>query len=331
MPRTANAQLKRLGPLKHEWLFADRKLLPDEEVEAAYFWEFGLESPDVIAEVEAIRKRQTLSEKVDREAVSKWYSANPSPGVGDTKQLTEWSNRFREQFPDYLVTTEFRNSDVHFLFNWPEFPSQHWLQIPERMRNQVDEKRFRPRPGQLVWGQGLKGKEVRGSFGTVAAVFFKTESGLGCRQYNFWEAGQGIGHLFNYVPTTKTPYGAANEDRWTEYRLVSFSWARSDRKLKADFSECLKENRPDHRKAYHKSKDSDSRRTTHRDLLKSLGALRLLRHFKGDWEAAADYSALLCKDKRGNPKPLYVEQSEWREAGKRAKEALSNFSKKVFG
>lgn len=329
MPRSVNAQSKRNGPPKLEWLFADRKLLPDEETEAAYFWEFGLETPNVIAEVEAMRRRKVLSEKVDREAVRKWRSVNPFPGVRDDKRLVEWGNRFREQFPDYIVTTKFRHCDVHFLFNWPEFPSQHWLQIPERIRKQVDEKRFRPRPGQLIWGQGLKGEESRGSFGTVPAIFYKTESGLGCHEAVL--AGlPSIGGLVNYVPTGKTPWGVATWDRWTEYRLVKFSWARSDRKLRSDFAEWLKENRPDDRQAYHKSKESDSRRTTHRDLLKSLGALRLLRHFK-DWNAAAEYSERFCRDRRGNPKPLYVEQSEWRDAEKRAREALSHFSQKVFG
>jgi phosphatidylserine/phosphatidylglycerophosphate/cardiolipin synthase-like enzyme len=65
-------------------------------------------------------------------------------------------------------------------------------------------------------------------------------------------------------------------------------------------------------------------------MLKALGAFRLLRHFKGDWKAAADYSEPFCRDRRGNPKPLYVEQSEWRDAEKKAAIALTEFHSKVF-
>lgn len=118
--------------------------------------------------------------------------------------------------------------------------------------------------------------------------------------------------------------------------MVKLNWARSDGKLKADFAAWLKENRPDDRQPYHKSTDSDSRRTTEKDLLKALGAHRLLRHFKGDWNVAADFSAQFCTDKKGNPKPLYVEQSEWRDAEEKAVTALrqfyqSTFTPKVFG
>lgn len=334
MPRPPNAPSKRDGPSKLEWLFADRNLLPNDETEAAYYWEFGLDTPDVIAEVEAVRKRHALSEKVDRAAVRKWHLANPRPEITASEKFMEWAKRFREQFPDYIVTTQFHDMNTSFLSSWPEFPSQHWLQIPEAMRkNKIEKGRLLPPTSHgLMWGRGLKGQESRGTFGTVSGVFYKGSTGL-C-----WEEGDpelidrigNIGALMKYVPTVKTPWGAAWEDRWTEYRMVSLSWARSDRKLKADFAEWLKENRPDDRQPYHTSKESDSRGTTRRDSLKAVGALRLLRHFKGDWGAAADYSALFCTDKRGNPKPLYVEQSEWGDAKKRAEKALQEFHHQVF-
>jgi hypothetical protein len=319
------------GPPRHEWLFGDRKLLPDDETEAAYYWEFGLETPDVVEEVEAVRKRLALSEKVDRAAVRKWHSENPRPE--DFQRWDEWGKRFREEFRDYTVTTRFCDADAQFIFSWPEFPKRHWLEIPDQIRQQNDEKRSRPRPGRLVWGEGLKGEEAIGAFRTAPGVFYRGSTGL-CWLEGDSELTDRIGSiewLMEYVPTVKTPWGATWEDRWTEYRMVSLSWARSDRKLRADFARWLKENRPDDRQPYHRSEDSDSRRTTERDLLKALGAFRLLRHFKGGWEAAANFSQLFCTDKRGNPKPLYVEQSEWRDAEKRARDALSQFSKKVFG
>ena len=336
MPRLANTESKREGLPKHEWLFADRKLLLDDETDAAYFWEFGLETPDVIAEVEAVRKKQVLSEKVDKEVVRKWNSANPFPGVEDNARMFEWSNRFQKQFPNYIVITKFRNYDAHFLHAWPEFPDKHWLQVSQDVRH--NKKRLRPHPGQMLGNPTsifdpnywLEKDEAK-KFDTVPSFFYKTDFGLACHTsintylspvLNFWR---------DWIETTKSPWGFASADRWDELRLVEINWARSDRKLKADFAEWLKENRPDDRQAFHKSKESSSRRTTHRDLLKSLGAWRLLRHFKRDWNSAAEYSELFCKDKRGNPKPLYVEQSEWRDAENRANKALSEFFKKVFG
>ena len=38
--------------------------------------------------------------------------------------------------------------------------------------------------------------------------------------------------------------------------MVSINWARSDRKMKADFAKWLKENRPDDRQAFHRWKRS---------------------------------------------------------------------------
>jgi len=324
---------KRDGPPKHEWLFVDRKLLPDEETEGAYFWEFGLESPDVIAEVEATRRKTVLSEQVDRQAMREWHLANPRPE--DSEKWREWTNRFSERFPDYFVTMKSWIYEVHFLSDWPEFPDLHWLEIPPDVRQ--DKKRIRPVSGECDWRGDmwephfwLKQEEGQ-KFDAVPSFFYKTGLGLACHTWLAPYLPPSLDLWKDWTKTSKTPWGFASADRWHEYRLMEVAWARSDRKLKADFAEWLKENRPDDRQPYHKLKESNSRRTTHRDLLKALGALRLLRHFKGVWGAAADYSALFCTDKRGGQKPLYVEQSEWRDAEKRAIEALTQFSKKVFG
>jgi hypothetical protein len=334
MPHLANTESNREGPPKHEWLFADSKLLPDEETEAAYYWEFGLETPEVVAEVEVLKKRKCLSFDVDVKAIEKWCAANPKP-EGDLQRWIEWMRKFRKQFPNAGVTA-FRDIDAQFLNRWPEFPSQHWLQVHEGIRS--DKKRLRPRPNGLPSLKGdilnphtwLKYGEAQ-KFDTVPSFFFETNLGLCCHSWISEFMPPGIRYWRDWKDTTKSPWGFASADRWDELRFVKINWARSDRKLKSDFAEWLKENRPDDRQAYHKSKVSDSRRTTERDSLKSLGAWRLLRHFNGDWKKAADYSERFCTDKRGNLKPLYVEQSEWRDAEKRAKDALSEFSKKVFG
>jgi hypothetical protein len=312
-----------------EWLFSDRNRLPDNQTEAAYYWEYALETPDVIAEVEELRKRRTPISKVV--GLHQWCGANPKP-ENDPKRWIEWVNRLRRRFPN-LPVTAFHDDNLQFLSHWPEFPTQHWLQIHEREIKSRDKKRLPPPgPGQLRWVEGLKGMALNSTVDIVPGFFYKGKDGLSWRigDPEFMPGLTNIDTLFTYVPTAKNPWGAATEDRWTEYRVLSWHWARSNRNLKADFAKLLKEIRPDDRQPYHKSKDSDSRRTTKRELLKALGAFRLLRHFKDDWNAAAKYSEAFCRDKSGNPKPLYVEPSEWRDAQKRAQDALNEFHTKTF-
>jgi hypothetical protein len=335
-PSSSNARSKRADPPKEAWLFGDRKLLPEDETVAACYWEFGLETPDVIKEVQQLRKRQQNYQwQCDTKAVTEWCSANPKP-ENDPAGWIEWMRRFRGRFPNDPCTA-FRDFNLQFLRSWPEFPGSHWLEIAERAQKSRDKRRLcPPNQGWLDqddWDNPLRREESRGTFYAVPAFFFKTECGIGCYE-EIYERIRAVARFTNshtiYSPTTKTPGGAATDDRWTEYRLFRFSWSRSDRKLRADFAEWLKENRPDDLQPYHKSNQSDSRRTTERDLLKALGATRLLRHFNGDWQAAADYSSLFCRDKRGNPKPLYVEQSEWRDTKNRAEKALKDFHMKAF-
>jgi hypothetical protein len=334
MPRSAKAYSMPNGPAKHEWFFADIKLLPEDETRAAYYWEFGIETPDVIKEVEELRKRRDQDRLFDSKMLQEWCATNPK-SENDPAKCIARVNRLRERFPG-LRCTSFHDSDIHFLSDWPEFPSQHWLQIPERPQKRKARLLF-PQPGSVSFFDGLRWDESQ-VFDTAVGTFYTNGSDL------FWRDSTpdidrllgGIRLSAKYLPTDKTPWGASSEDRWTEYRVVKLNWARSDRKLKADFAAWLKENRPDDRQPYHKSKNSDSRRTTERDLLKALGAYRLLRHFNADWNAAANFSAQFCTDKRGNPKPLYVEQCEWHDAENKAAKALTDFhihvfTSKVFG
>lgn len=333
MPRSANALPKRVGLPRHEWDFGDRQFLPDAEAESAYYWEFALETPEVIAEVGADRERLRRFEKRDVTAFRKWMEENPRPDFLDRSKLDDWVQKFYAANPDSDLRTKL-DFPAHFLAHWPEFPELHWLEIPPYVRQ--DKKRIRLVPGQGDWRREmwkphfwLKQEEGQ-EFDTVPSFFYKTGLGLACHTWIATYLPPGLDFWRDWTDTIQTPWGFASADRCHEYRLVKIAWARSDRKLKGDFARWLKDNRPPDRQPYHSSKESDSRRTTERDLLKALGALRLLCHFKGNWNAAADYSALFCTDKRGEPKALYVEQSEWLDAEKRAGEALSEFHRKLF-
>jgi len=58
---------------------------------------------------------------------------------------------------------------------------------------------------------------------------------------------------------------------------------------------------------------------TEADLLKALGAFRLLRHFEGDWEKAAEWSA----NSNDEETPLYSGQSEWIKARKKVEKFMN--------
>ena len=317
------------GPPPQEWLF-DSSSLPDEDVVAAYFWEFGLDTPDVIEAVELAREKARRYEGRNVEAYMKWILENPFPA--DFGQWGEWGKRSLAANPDYDLTTKL-DYDTHFLVEWQEFPKSHWLAIPASIRR--DAKRMRPvvdKAGR--WREPLNEAYHRADmeareFDSDSALFFKTQFGIGCHTWipdYALDENTKVQWWREWAETTKSKGGMASADRWEEYRLFQINWARSDRRLKDDFAKWLKENRPDDRQALYNAEASASRRTSHRDLLKALGAFRLLRHFAGDWQQAAGFSVLFRRNGKGIPSPLYAEQSEWRDAEKRAKQALEQFS-----
>ena len=312
------------GPPRHEWLFGDRSILPDDQTEAAYYWEFGLAVPEVVSEVNAMRDRRPHRD-LERAAHYKWLQQNPVPT--DSSLWPEWTRKMFDANPSTEFCTRLQ-VEAHFLADWPEFPDRHWLQIQEGVRR--DEKRYRPSgssPHLAVWHPDycLHSGEQQ-PFATEPSVFCATGVGVGCHTEIIPEFPADLNLRRDWADTTKSPWGFASPDRWRELRLVRVHWARSDRNLKADFAHWLKENRPDDRQSFHASKHSDSRRTTFRDLLKALGAARLLRHFKQNWKNASDFSALFCKDGHSNPKSLYEEQTEWRRAAVRAEQAIQDFA-----
>ena len=124
----------------------------------------------------------------------------------------------------------------------------------------------------------------------------------------------------------KSPGGISTDNRWEEWRMFRFNWARSNELLAEDLVEWLKDNRPSDRQQFDKG-----HRTSYRDMLKTLGALRVLHYFEGDTQSAGDYTANSLKDKDGEPKSLYADPSDWRKAERRAKELLGRFSREVLG
>lgn len=103
--------------------------------------------------------------------------------------------------------------------------------------------------------------------------------------------------------------------------VFSFSWERSNGKLTEDFKQWLEENRPKDQPGFHLTKHSTSRTTSHRDLLKFLSALRLIRHFEGNLKAVRDHCYLVLG------KFLYADDSAWSKAEKKALQEVKRFDK----
>src|SRR5262249_53387714 len=101
--------------------------------------------------------------------------------------------------------------------------------------------------------------------------------------------------------------------------VISWFWERSDRKLLLDFKKWLEENRPQDKPPLHKTGESPTRKTSHKDLLKALGALRLIRAFKNDFSEAR-YHTWEVLDK-----PLYKDQAAWIKAKNRAEQEIETF------
>jgi hypothetical protein len=96
-----------------------------------------------------------------------------------------------------------------------------------------------------------------------------------------------------------------------EYRLVKVSVGAGHRKMKADFAAVEAETAP-MLNGVSQIERERSRKTSDRDLLKALSAFRLLRHFKETGREAAEFTALLCVDRRGKPGTCSLRRaSEW--------------------
>ena len=95
-------------------------------------------------------------------------------------------------------------------------------------------------------------------------------------------------------------------------------WGKTNTALRNEFMQWLRQNRP-----LDISPQEKRGTSTTRDVLKALGAMRLLRGLT--WKQAADYTGKFHADKQGEQKPLYVEPSEWNNARQRAEKTIAEF------
>jgi hypothetical protein len=300
-----------------EWNFA---LCPHpKQTEACYLYEYSLECDSIIAEAKKLRERHVLSE-ANRKKFEKWFRLNPMPatqgiepdtccesaiahcenyvmaGAWKGGELDRWCERALKANPDVIVTTKL-SYDLHFLGTFAHFPTKHWLEIPAEEREQFATQLA---PHRVQWGHEAFHMEKR----PMCIESLKDFQNSPSRQSD---------HVF----TARVPEHSGDF-------VVSWCWPRSDRKLLQDFKKWLEENRPPDQPPLHKTGQSPTRKTSHKDLLKALGALRLIRAFKNDFSEAR-YHAWEVLDK-----PLYKDQAAWIKAKNRAEREIETFQSTMF-
>jgi hypothetical protein len=285
---------KKSGPPEEHWHFA--RCPHPEQTRACYLYEYSLASNVVRAEVEAVRKKRDLAESPPvKQKIAEWWRANPRPpgnpfASARTQELQEWFRKFREAIPEADGSTKL-NSDLHFLLSLDYFPGRHWLEIPAIERQRV--------------GHGLYPDRHRsGSLHDPAQLACRLEA-----DPMMIESLEDF--LFRPFPPLT----------WHGYYVFLINWERSNTKLREDFGQWLEEHRPKDQPGFHLTKQSTSRATTERDLLKNLTAFQLIRHFDNSARRARDYYL------RQTGASLYNDDAAWKKAEAKARQEIKRFDR----
>jgi hypothetical protein len=274
----------------------DFRLVPGDEIEPCYLYEYSKESPLIVSKVTADLERRRYSESAAaKRRVSAWFRSNPEPTEETERAI--WQQKMVREVGDTVARTELE-PEIHFLVDFAEegvFPEKHWLEIDPRRRLKHAVQGDRRRVGD-VDPASMEAKPL---------LIYPLEYFLELRR-------RFLGGLSAKLPDHSGPH------------VFDVCWARSDSKLKGDFGQWLNDNRPPDQPGFQKSAHGGSRTTTPRDLLKALGALRLMRAYKRDVDRACDYTRKVLR------KPLYKEQPEWIKAANKAEEHLVVFQRKML-
>jgi len=186
--------------------------------------------------------------------------------------------------------------DFHFLINCEAFPQKHWLEI------------------------------ALGERQSIAGAFYPNSG----RMYSVFDPARREATPLSIQPLKEfltsplfsltSPDGQSIRQLLCENEFVfSPNWERSDSKLSADFRQWLKESRPKDKPGLELTKQSPSKKTSAKDRMKQLTALRLIRHFKNSVQKARDYYEAQTEVL------LYRDDSAWRKAEMKAWEEIRRF------
>jgi hypothetical protein len=281
--------------IREAWNFGN---VPHDEIEPCQLYEYSRESPAIIREVTATLNRQHYAEsEAARKKRADWFRSNPEPR--DERQHEIWRAKSVNEIGDTIIRTKL-DYDIHFLIDLAEnriFPERYWLEIEPDRRRKISSSFG---PDRMRWGHDPASMETR------PLLIETLESFVDFRRQ--WPV------LF--MDTEHPNYSGP--------QVFDVCWARSDRKLTRDFAEWLKDNRPKEQPAFQVTAHGGSRRTTPRDLLKALAALRLVRAYKGDINDAR-FRTLETLDKF-----LYKDQAAWIKATDKAKQQIEIFERKML-
>lgn len=269
--------------------------LKAEESKACYLFEFALECPEVIEEVEANRAKIA-----DRQNAlpqyQEWIRLNPMPQM-QSQEFKAWEEAAKRACPLAVITTRLA-VNLHFLLDCEAFPRKHWLDIREETRVQI-------------------ARNVRKTL-----TFTEDDSDLAERELAIWDFDSFVTCSFGRLNVAFT-----RRYRFPEFsgeHVFSWNWARSDRKLLEDFKRWLKNNRPGGQPALENSPASQSRKTSPREHLNALAALRVLRAFGRNFQEARMHTIKFLE------KPPYKEDSAWIKAEKKALKEVDSFRRGAF-
>jgi hypothetical protein len=265
----------------------DFRHVPADEIEPCYLYEYSKESPLI---------RSKISDALERRR-SPWFKSNPEPTEEAERKI--WQGKMLSEVGEINTRRELEQ-EIHFVVDFAEegiFREKHWLEIDpcRRRRHAVQEDRWR------VGDVDPASKEANPLLFYSLEHFLKLSRRAPILGLRAKDPGYSGSHVFNVC------------------------WARSNRKLKKDFEDWLNDNRPPDKPGFQKSAHGGSRTTTPRDLLKALGALRLMKAFKRNVMNARCHTLDTPLSK-----PLYKEQAAWIDAAKKAEEHLRVFQKKML-
>jgi hypothetical protein len=260
--------------------------VPGDEIEPCYLYEYSKESPLI---------RSKITDALERRR-SPWFKSNPEP-TGEADRAI-WQAKMLSEVGEIDARRELEQ-EIHFVVDFAEegiFPKRHWLEIDPKLRRKhaVHEDRWRV------------GDVDPASMEAKPLLIYPLEDFLALQRL-FPEVG-----LDAKLPDHSGPH------------VFDVCWARGDSKLKGDFQQWLDDNRPKDQPGFQKSAHGGSRTTTPRDLLKALGALRLMKAYERDVGRVRDHTWNVLG------KPLYKEQTAWINAAKKAKEHLHVFQRKML-
>jgi hypothetical protein len=266
----------------------DFRNVPSDEIEPCYLYEYSKASPLILSKItDALERR-----------LSPWFKSNPEPTKETERKI--WLEKMLSEVGEIDARTELEQ-EIHFVVDFAEeeiFPKRHWLKIDRKRRRNHAVQEDRWRVGE-VDAAGMAAKPL---------LFYPLEYFL---------------ELSRRVPNAGL---RAKDPDHSGPHVFDVCWARSTSKLKKDFEQWLKNNRPKDQPGFQKSAQGGSRHTTPGDLLKALGALRLMRAFRGNAMKARCHTL-------DSPlsKPLYKEQTAWINAARKAEEHLVIFQRSMLG